>query len=108
MKRLGIFMADGCEMIEGFASCGVQHLTEHAGLSGNEISSRAIAFGLAPRINAAGRMGDADYAVQLLISEDDEICEELSAKLCQYNDERKKVEADILEDALNRIIHKTK
>ena len=93
----------GCEMIEGFASCGVQHLTEHAGLSGNEISSRAIAFGLAPRINAAGRMGDADYAVQLLISEDDEICEELSAKLCQYNDERKKVEADILEDVLNII-----
>ena len=93
----------GCEMIEGFASCGVLHLTELAGLSGNVISSRAIAFGLAPRINAAGRMGDADYAVQLLINEDDELCEELAGRLCDYNDERKKVETEILEDALNII-----
>ena len=93
----------GCEMIEGFACCGVQHLTELAGLSGSQLSSRAIAFGLAPRINAAGRMGDADFAVKLLISEDDNLCEELAAKLCDYNDERKKVEAEILADALNII-----
>ncbi len=54
------------------------------------ITAQTLAFTLAPRINAAGRMGDARAAFQLFISEDASEIYELSTKLCMYNTERQK------------------
>ena len=54
------------------------------------ITAQNLAFTLAPRINAAGRMGDARAAFELFISEDPTEIYDLSVKLCAYNTERQK------------------
>lgn len=54
------------------------------------VNSRAIAFGVAPKINAAGRMGDANSALTLFTSDDEKTIFGLSAKLTEYNIERQK------------------
>lgn len=62
-----------------------------------------ISFGLAPRLNAAGRITHAKYGVQLLITESGVEAEQLAQKLCDTNIERQKIEREIYEEALNRI-----
>ncbi len=60
-------------------------------LSGNEkVTAQTLAFSVAPKINAAGRMGDAGSALTLFLSEDDEEIYEYSVKLTAYNIERQK------------------
>jgi single-stranded-DNA-specific exonuclease RecJ len=54
------------------------------------ITAQTLAFTLAPRINAAGRMGDAQAAFQLFISDSETEIYDLSTKLCVYNTERQK------------------
>ena len=54
------------------------------------ITAQNLAFNIAPRVNAAGRMGDAQAAFQLFISEKESEIYELSTKLCLYNTERQK------------------
>lgn len=56
----------------------------------DEITAQTLAFIIAPRINAAGRMGDARSAFDLFIEEDDYAVTELATKLCAYNLERQK------------------
>lgn len=52
------------------------------------VSSQTLAFSIAPKINAAGRMGDAKAALDLFNATDEQVVEELSAKLTTYNTER--------------------
>jgi len=55
-----------------------------------KVTSHELAFSIAPKINAAGRMGDADSALTLFTATDENIIFELSAKLTEYNIERQK------------------
>lgn len=55
-----------------------------------EITAQTLAYSVAPRVNAAGRMGDSFAAYRLFIAEDDEEIRALAAKLCAYNCERQK------------------
>ena len=64
--------------------------TELMGKTYDSITAQTLAFNLAPRINAAGRMGDAMAAFRLFISEDPTEIYDLSVKLCAYNTERQK------------------
>ncbi len=64
--------------------------TELVGKTYDAITAQTLAFNLAPRINAAGRMGDARAAFELFISENPVEIYELSVKLCAYNTERQK------------------
>ncbi len=56
----------------------------------SEVTAQTLAFTLAPRVNAAGRMGDADCALRLFTSEDEEEIALLAEKLNLYNIERQK------------------
>jgi len=60
------------------------------GKNNDAISAITLAFTIAPRVNAAGRMGDAYAAFRLFISEKDAEIYELSTRLCAYNLERQK------------------
>ena len=62
-----------------------------------------MGFALSPRINAAGRMGEADLAAELLECADPDRAEELARELCQLNRERQSVEQDICADAIDQI-----
>lgn len=64
--------------------------TELIGKTYDAITAQTLAFNLAPRINAAGRMGDAMAAFNLFVSQNPAEIYDLSVKLCAYNTERQK------------------
>lgn len=68
-----------------------------------EIDSMMVSFGMAPRINACGRMGNASAAVKLLLESDEKKAEQIAYELDNLNQERKNVETVIYEEALNLI-----
>ena len=67
------------------------------------LDSTTISFGVAPRINACGRMGHADEALNLFLSKDIYEVNELTKKLNDYNKKRQEKEKSIYEDAVNQI-----
>ena len=81
---------------------GIHALMEIAGISG-EIGARSVAFGIAPRINAAGRLGEVDEAVELLMTEDAAYAPELAAKLNELNIYRRQIEDRILGEITAKI-----
>ena len=95
----------GLATIEHSDFIGLHALLREAGLAGREISSVQIGFVLAPRINAAGRMGAADMAADLLLCQDSAKAEELAKALCALNRERQSVEQTIYSQAEEMIDH---
>ena len=89
----------GLAVIEHSDFIGLQALLKEAGLAGREITSVQIGFVLAPRINAAGRMGAADKAADLLLCTDPEEAERMARDLCALNRERQNVEQTIYSQA---------
>lgn len=75
---------------------GVRALIREASMEGRTMNAVNVAFTLVPRINATGRMSHADRAVTLLVSEDPEEAQSLAQDICEYNDQRKKAEMEIL------------
>src|SRR5690606_23584317 len=83
---------------------GVAALREIAKISrGMPIGAGDIAFRLAPRLNAAGRLGDPMLALALLRAREPEQARALAAQLEQRNDERKAIEAAVSADALAQV-----
>lgn len=73
---------------------GILALAKVAGCQ-DEVDAERIAFSLAPRLNAAGRMDRAEKAVELLISQDTQICQTLAEELNLQNSQRQQVEEKI-------------
>lgn len=92
-----IIVSKGLEVISNSFRPGLLALMEEAGLEG-EISATGVAFGIAPRINAAGRMGSASTALELLMSDDEEKIASLVEEISSHNTLRQKTEADISEE----------
>lgn len=81
---------------------GLRALLEVAGLTGKQIDSYHIAFMLAPRVNAAGRMSTPDIATRLLLASDDGMADEargLAEQLETENTRRRQEEQDIVAKA---------
>ncbi len=77
-----------------------------AGKNYDGITAQTLAFTVAPRVNAAGRMGDAQAAFRLFISENEsEICD-LATKLCLYNTERQKCCDELYASAKKKLLEK--
>lgn len=91
----------GLEYIKKTKNIGLKALINISGYS--EIDSSAISFGLAPRINACGRMGEADIAVEMLLTSDESIAMDIANKLQEKNKERQEVEKGIMADAVAKI-----
>ena len=89
----------GLSALEHTDFIGLHALLEEAGLSGKEVSSVQIGFILSPRINAAGRMGAADMAADLLLCQDAARASEMAKALCALNRERQMVEQEIYSQA---------
>ncbi len=93
----------GLEALPHTDFVGIHALLKEAGLAGKPITSIQIGFVLAPRINAAGRMGAADLAADLLETGDPARAEELAKKLCELNRKRQTVEQEICTEAVAQI-----
>jgi single-stranded-DNA-specific exonuclease len=81
---------------------GLRALADVAGVSG-EMGPYHVGFMLGPRMNAAGRMGKADAALELLLTEHESKARDLAADLDASNRERKRIESEITEAAMARI-----
>ena len=82
---------------------GIKALIEASGLKKDKIGAFEIGFILGPRINAAGRLGSASIAVELLLTDDDEKAKDLAGKLNEANKERQKIEKNTLKEAMSKI-----
>ena len=69
----------------------------------NKIDSNTISFGVEPRINACGRMGKAEEALELFLSKDKNEVNELTNKLNEHNRKRQETEKTIFENAVEKI-----
>ena len=78
---------------------GLQALLEAAGLGGKRPTATSVGFTLAPRINAAGRLGKAGVAAELILETAPARCRELADTLCQMNRERQAIEGRIWAEA---------
>ena len=97
------FVRRGVEMLADSDRTGIQALMEAAGLSERKINSTSIAFGICPRINAAGRMGSADRAIRLLLSDDYDEAVMLAQEINDENTARQHTEQEILTQADEQI-----
>lgn len=88
----------GLERIKNTDNLGLRALMDAAFSENYDINATSVAFGIAPRINAAGRMGDACRAAKLLLTENEQDAYELCDEICRENDKRKNTEQSILED----------
>ena len=93
----------GLEAIGGTDFLGLRALLQETGLADREVTSIQIGFVLAPRINAAGRMGEAELAADLLLTSDPARAELLARELCGLNRERQAVEQEIFAQAVEQI-----
>lgn len=92
-----VFVKRGLKHINNGDRLGIASLVEHAGLSGKDISAGNVSFGIVPRINAVGRLGQSNECVDMLITDDFEKAERTAVKLSDDNSERQRIEKEILE-----------
>lgn len=95
-----ILMAEGLRHLRRSTRPGIQQLAARARWPLEALTMHGIVFGLAPRINAAGRLGDANRAVALLLAEDAATAEALAAELDAANRERQQLDRRTLEEAI--------
>lgn len=91
----------GLKLVEVTRNIGLRTLLDSIGYK--KINSMSVSFGIAPRINACGRMGHADEALKLFLTNDKSEAIALTQKLNDYNKERQDIEKNIFEEALNKI-----
>jgi len=93
------FVREGLHQLSRGARCGIRALKQAAGVT-RDCTAETIAFKLAPRINAAGRLDDAMLGVRLLTTEIPSEAQQLADRLEQLNHERQRIEMDIMTEAL--------
>lgn len=86
----------GIKLLKMTKNVGVNAILNQCGYK--EINSTAISFGIAPRINACGRMGNAEDGIKLFLTKDMQEAIEMSIKLGMYNTKRQEIERKIFEE----------
>lgn len=80
------------------ANLGLNALLNETGLADKTLTSDMVAFGIAPKLNSAARLGSAYQVTELLTTEDEERAAELAADLCKQNHLRQELEQQISAD----------
>ena len=91
----------GLMLIRQTKNIGLRSIINSSGYT--KIDSNSISFGIAPRINACGRMGKAEEALELLMSKNYNQVSELTQKLNNHNRVRQETEKNIFENAVKQI-----
>jgi single-stranded-DNA-specific exonuclease len=96
-----VLVAQGLRRIRaGRCVPGIRALLAISGRAAADLTAADLAFGVAPRLNAAGRIDDMTVGVQCLLAEDDGTARELAGRLDALNEERRAIEARMQEEAL--------
>ncbi len=92
----------GLEKLRVTARPGIKALSNISGIEQRDLTCRNIAFALAPRINAMGRVGSADLSLELFTTKDTSRAAELASALDRENRNRQAIEKDILKSAIEK------
>ena len=98
-----VFVSRGLEALRRTRRPGIAALMQEAGCDPESVSATSIGFMLAPRINAAGRMGRIELAIELFLTEDPVRAAEVARELCELNRERQSVESEIYNQAVSML-----
>ena len=96
----------GLKLVSQTKNIGLKSLLNIAGFK--QIDSVAISFGVAPRINACGRMGNEKLALDLFLTKDYELARKLATKLNEYNIKRQEIEKKIFNEVTQIVENKEK
>ena len=91
----------GLKLVECTKNLGLNAILSEIGMK--KIDSSVVSFGVAPRINACGRMGYAEEALKLLLSSNSSDAKKLAQSLKKYNNDRQAEEKKIFNEAINQI-----
>ncbi len=97
------FVARGLESLRHTRRPGIAALMAECGCAPDGVSASTIGFMLAPRINAAGRMGQIDLAVELFLTQDPKRASTVAKALCELNRQRQNVESEIYQQAISML-----
>lgn len=98
-----IIVYHGLKKLNKKPNLGLLQLIDQSNMTGKPIDEDVIGYVIAPRINAAGRLDDPAKAVKLLLTDNNQIAQEIAGILCDLNRERQKIQAQILEAVEEKI-----
>ncbi|MDX1642083.1 MAG: single-stranded-DNA-specific exonuclease RecJ, partial [Balneolaceae bacterium] len=98
-----VLMRRGLKLINTKPRIGIKALLDRIKIPKGTVTTSSIVFSIGPRINAAGRMGDATTAVELMIAENKANAEEYARELESINNMRKDTDSETLEQALDML-----
>ena len=97
------FVKEGLESLKDSPRPAIEALSEVSGTAQRDITEETIGFQFGPRINAIGRLQDADPAVRLFLTEDPAVARELAKGLDELNKERQAIVKKITEEAIRQV-----
>ena len=97
------FVTRGLAMLQNTTRPGLAALLQQCGCEPNAVSASTVGYMLAPRINAAGRMGKIELAIELFLTDDPAKGEEAAKALCELNRQRQAVESEIYGQAVDML-----
>ncbi|MGM9928259.1 MAG: single-stranded-DNA-specific exonuclease RecJ [Bacillus sp. (in: firmicutes)] len=98
-----LIAAKGIKKMKQTVRPGLLALFQKANVDMANLSEESIGFAIAPRINAAGRLADADMAVELLLTDDEVLAESIAEEIHSLNKERQNIVAEITKDAIRQV-----
>lgn len=99
-------VAEGLKLINAGIFPGLKALKEAAGFGGKELKTGQLVFTLVPRINAAGRIDDANTVVRLLLTDSPDEAVDISLMLERQNAERQRIEKTVYQEAIHMLNEK--
>ena len=99
-----VFVRYGLKMLADTRNIGMRALIRAAGLDGKQLTAGRIGFILAPRLNAAGRLGHAIRGVELLLTEDEHEANAIARELEELNYKRQELDRATLEQAREKVL----
>ena len=90
-----VLVREGLALLQDTMRPGLHALLESGGYAGKPVTTDTVSYGLAPRLNAAGRMDNASVALKLLLCGDEEQATGIAARLAEINTARQQTEQDV-------------
>ncbi|RVU71561.1 MULTISPECIES: single-stranded-DNA-specific exonuclease RecJ [Lactobacillus] len=98
-----IIVKRGLEVLNQTDRPGLRALIKNAGLTLGQIDETDVGFNIAPRLNAVGRLANANLAVELLLSDDDVAAQKIADQIEDLNEKRKELTTEVYEKCLQQI-----
>ena len=97
------FVSVGLRVLARARRVGIAALLKECGCEADRITASTVGYVLAPRINAAGRMGKVELATELFLTDDPSCAAKKASALCWLNRQRQTIEGEIYRDAVSRL-----